>query len=163
MGDSKIELPSYGGRAAIKQSIEMGLNSEQTDYEELSYYTLTRGDPSFIHQHVVDAYAAQTANVNDKPIKLIFALIGLCLFVERQFTGRQVQQAHMEISRQKREWPVFSLPKNRGSISVGDVLAAPAGVERDEMIQRWCESVWEAYQEHRETVVNLLREYKIIE
>ena len=36
----------------------------QEQYNELSYYTLLHGDPSFIHQHIVDAYIAQTADAN---------------------------------------------------------------------------------------------------
>ena len=43
--------------------------TDQAAYEELCYYTLAHGDPAFIHQHVVDAFAAQTADENIKPIK----------------------------------------------------------------------------------------------
>jgi len=31
-------------------------------YNELAHYTLSHPDPSFLHQHVVDAYAAQYAD-----------------------------------------------------------------------------------------------------
>ena len=48
-------------------------------YHELSAYTLSHPDPSFIHQYVVDAFAAQTADENTKPIALTFALVGLYL------------------------------------------------------------------------------------
>jgi hypothetical protein len=34
-------------------------------------------DPSFIHQYVVDAFAAQQADEQTKPMKLTFALVGL--------------------------------------------------------------------------------------
>jgi len=63
-------------------------------YDALCAYTLTRGDAAFIHQHVVDAFAAQSADEATKPITLTFALVGLYLHVERQFTGREVQRAH---------------------------------------------------------------------
>lgn len=36
--------------------------SEQETYNELCYYTLSHGDSSFIHQHVVDAFAAQSCD-----------------------------------------------------------------------------------------------------
>src|SRR5262249_34900967 len=68
---------------------------EERDYHELCYYTLAHGDPSFIHQHVVDAFAAQNSGEHDKPIRLTFALVGLYLHVERGLSGRQVQRAHM--------------------------------------------------------------------
>jgi hypothetical protein len=64
-------------------------------YHELSCYTLAHPDPSFIHQHIVDAYTAQHARETTKPIALVFALIGLYLHVEKNFTGRQVQRFHM--------------------------------------------------------------------
>ena len=60
-------------------------------YHELSCYTSAHPDPSFIHQHIVDAYTAQHANETTKLIALVFALIGLYLHVEKNFTGRQVR------------------------------------------------------------------------
>jgi len=141
--------------------LRMIMHSEQKDYAELCYYTLAHGDPTFIHQHVVDAFAAQTANETDQPIKLTFALIGLCLYIEKQFTGRQIQKVHMKLGHHQRDWPIFSLPKSRGTITVKDVLAASAGAERDRMIHQWCTSVWAAYQEHQESIKKLLREYQI--
>jgi hypothetical protein len=73
----------------------------------------------------VDAYAAQTADENTKPIKLVFTLVGFYLHVEQQFTGRQVKLAHMQLGRAKQLWPIIPLPENRGAIRVGQVLAAP--------------------------------------
>ncbi len=67
------------------------MKTAQASYNELSYYTLALRDPAFIHQHIVDAFAAQTADEHTRPIKLTFALAGLYLHVEKGFTGRQVQ------------------------------------------------------------------------
>src|SRR5262249_18691090 len=106
------------------------MTSEEA-YNELCYYTLAHRDPSFIHQDVVDAFAAQNAGEQTKPIKLTFALVGLYLHVEKQFSGRQVQRAHMDLARQKQLWPRFALPSDRGSQTVADVLAIPAGPARD--------------------------------
>ena len=50
--------------------------SDVEAFDELCAYTLTRGDAEFIHQHVVDTFAAQTANEFTKPITLTFALEG---------------------------------------------------------------------------------------
>src|SRR5947208_5045046 len=107
-------------------------------YDELCAYTLTHGDPAFIHQHVVDAFAAQTANAQTKPIALTFALAGLFLHVERAVSGRQVQRFHMQMARKKRPWPAVFLPADRGAMTAADVMAAPAGPERDRAVDRWC-------------------------
>ena len=119
----------------------------QAAYDELAAYTLTLGDPAFIHQHVVDAFAAQHATEATKPITVAFALIGLYLHVERGFTGRQVQRAHMMLARRSRSWPAIPLPEHRGAMTAADVLAAPAGSERDRAIDAWCASVWSAHAE----------------
>src|SRR5436305_15303126 len=124
-------------------------------------YTYTMGRPGFILQHVVDAFAVQTANAATKPIGVVFGLVGLYLHVEKQFSGRQVQKAHMQLGRRKREWPRVYLPEDRGSMTVADVLAATAGPERDSAIDNWCRSVWTAFGANRETIIALLREYQI--
>jgi hypothetical protein len=128
-------------------------------YDEVYVYTM--GRPGFILQHVVDAFAVQTANDASKPISVFFGLVGLYLHVERQFSGRQVQEAHIQLGRRKREWPRFDLPEDRGSMTVSDVLSAPAGVERDIAIHDWCRSVWTPLSGNRQTIIALLREYQI--
>jgi len=132
--------------------------SEQDAYDELRCYTLALGDPSFIHQHVVDAFTAQHADEQTKPIALTFALVGLYLHVKKQHSGRQVQRAHMALARQKRLWPTFPLPHARGSMSAADVMAAPQGVERDQAVHAWCVSVWQAFHESHRTVAEPLGE-----
>jgi len=117
--------------------------------------------PGFILQHVVDAFAVQTANDKSKPIGVVFGLVGLYLHVEKQFSGRQVQRVHMELGRRKREWPRVHVPEDRGSMTVADVLAASAGPERDLAINNWCRSVWTAFSPNRQTIISLLREYHI--
>jgi hypothetical protein len=128
----------------------------QEKFYELSYYTLAHPDPSFIHQHIVDAFTAQTANADSKPIGVVFALIGLHLYLDKDYTGKQVQQAHMTLARHKRDWPRFDLPESRGEITVADVLSEPAGPGRDAKIREWCASVWEAYSERHEKIRDLI-------
>lgn len=123
---------------------------------QLSYYTLSHIGTDFIHQHVVDAFGAQDASPNDKPIRLVFSLVGLYLHVVRGFTGREVQQAHMKLGCVKREWPTVAIPEFRGEITAITVLAAPLD-DRDGMIHEWCRSVWQAYSHERETIEELLR------
>jgi Family of unknown function (DUF5946) len=135
--------------------------SERDAYHELSAYTLTHGDPAFIHQHVVDAFAAQHADDHTKAITLTFALVGLYLHVERAWSGRQVQLAHMKLAQRKRRWPAWSLPRERGTVTAADVMLASPGLERDKVIDVWCASVWNAFRRNRDAVVSLLAEYGI--
>ncbi len=135
----------------------MTITSDQEAYNKLSYYTLSHPDPAFIHQNIVDAFTAQHAGPGTKPIAITFALIGLYLAVEKGFTGKQVQQAHMRLAKSRKSWPTFMLPENRGELTVFDVISRPAGKQRDEMIHQWCVSVWNAYHDCQPQVRDLVR------
>lgn len=76
-------------------------------YDEVYVYTM--GRPGFILQHVVDAFGAQTANNQSKPIGVVFSLVGLYLHVEKQFSGRQVQIVHTELVRKGLARDAFAL------------------------------------------------------
>jgi hypothetical protein len=115
-------------------------------FHELSYYTLAHPNEDFIHQHVVDAFAAQSASADDKPIKVAFALIGLCLHLERGLNGRQVQLAHMQLAHRRKGWPSFPVPSEEGALTVHYVLRRSAGPERDAAIHDWCATVWRTWQ-----------------
>jgi hypothetical protein len=114
-------------------------------YDELAAYTLTLGDPEFIHQHYVDARGASDDLVHAKPIRILFALAGLYLMLEKDWTGREVQLAHIHMARQRQTWPTFTLPKQAPAFTVEDVLAEPAGPKRNAAITTWCQSVWETW------------------
>jgi hypothetical protein len=146
-------------------------------YHRLCAYTLSLGDPEFVHQHVVDAHAAQTASAESKPIGVAFALVGLYLHLERGLTGREVQQAHMKLARSGPPWPAFPLPleDERGAMTAGDVLAVPEGQLRAAAIDEWCRSVWGAWSggpgveagvqagvDVRDTAIRFLRERGVI-
>lgn len=135
--------------------------AQRQAYEELQCYTLAHGGVTFIHQHIVDAWTAQQADSRTKPIALAFALVGLHLHLERAFSGRQVQRAHMVLSGRSRTWPSFPLPSSRGSITAVDVMAAPPGAARDQAINDWCASVWSAYRVSHRAVVQLLEQHRI--
>jgi hypothetical protein len=125
---------------------------------ELWAYTLARGDDAFMHQHAVDALGAQRANVRTTPMQLTFALVGLYLYVERGYTGRQVQQVHAALARSRPlTWPTIVPPVCRGTITAEDVVAAPAGPARDAVIGKWCADVWSAYEACRHAVIEFLR------
>jgi hypothetical protein len=58
-------------------------------FSDLTCYTIAKQDPAFIHQHAVDAYAAQHGGGNTRPITLVFALRAL-LALEKGTPGRQL-------------------------------------------------------------------------
>jgi len=131
-------------------------------FHQLSFYTLSHGDPSFIHQHIVDAFAVQEATHQTKPIALVFGLAGLYLSLEKGMTGREVQLFHMKMARYKRPWPVIELPLVRGAITVVEVLRAEAGPDRDRKIREWCASVWAAYAGGQQKIREMVREFEAL-
>jgi uncharacterized protein DUF5946 len=137
------------------------LSGEREAYEELQGYSLMLRDEAFLHQHVVDAWTAQHAEKTTRPIALAFALIGLYLHVEKGFSGRQVQRAHMALARRKRTWPAFPLPRERGPITAIEVLAAAPGADRDRAIVAWSASVWRAYRDSHLAVAELVSQHGI--
>jgi hypothetical protein len=136
----------------------MNLSPEEA-FHKLSYYTLSLYDPEFIHQYAVDAFATQTAHKNTKPITIAFALIGLYLHIEKNYSGKMVQMAHMQLAKYKSKLPPFVLPQNRGKITVFDVLTMPEGDARNAKIEQWMQSVWKAYAESHKTVEEFLQTY----
>lgn len=138
------------------------LTTDRDAYDELCAYSLDHGGPEFLHQHVVDAFAAQHASATTRPIQLAFALVGLYLHVERKFTGRQVQRVHTQLAKRTKVFPAFALPGARGTVGVKDVLAAPAGAARDDAIDAWCASVWAAYADTRPAIVDLLKKHDVV-
>jgi len=131
-------------------------------YDELRAWTLSLGDPDFVHQHVVDAHMLQHATAETKPIGVAFALVGLLLHLEHGFTGREVQRAHMKMGKAGGPWPAFDHPDERGTLTPADVLDTPPGPERVAAIDAWCRSVWRPWSVHRRAVLELLRTYRVM-
>jgi hypothetical protein len=131
----------------------------QEAFYQLSYYTLSHQPDEFIHQYIVDAFAAQMANENTKSITINFGLIGLYLHLEKGYTGKMVQKAHMQLATYKHKLPQIVLPENRGEVTVFDVLNTPEGDERDKMIEEWMKSVWSAYADNYQLIEKFLETY----
>ena len=136
------------------------MSAVSDSYNELCYYTLSHLGSDFIHQHAVDAFTAQHSLPADKPIRLVFALVGLYLHIEKGFTGREVQLTHMKLANNKQSWPELVVPADRGSITAETVMTSQI-VDRDTMIHEWCKSAWHAFSANRETIRLLLDRNKI--
>lgn len=132
-------------------------DAEQRAYNELTAWTLSLGDREFIHQHVVDAWALQHANERSKAIAVPFTLLGMYLHLEKGFTGREVQRVHMKLAQPhgrgpgRKDWPRFPFPKERAAMTVLDVMSVPES-ERRQAIDRWCQSLWDAWHESQEAM-----------
>jgi hypothetical protein len=111
-------------------------------FNDLSSYTVSKQDREFIHQYAVDAYEVQHAGGKTRNITVAFGLIGLYLALEKGYTGKQVQRAHMQIARVQKDWPRLEPPGSPGSITVMDALRANDGPEKDTMIRKWMAAVW---------------------
>ena len=129
---------------------------KQDLYNELAFYTLSHPGPDFIHQHIVDAFVAQSAKKETKWIAIYYSLIGLYLYVEKGYTGKQIQLEHIRLSKQKKEFLPFELPRNKGNFTVEDVLKTDPGIERDLAIELWCKVVWEAHKTCKSYIVAYL-------
>lgn len=132
--------------------------TEEDLCNELYSYTLQHPDRSFIHQNAVDAYACHYANERTKAITIVFGLVGLYLYLEKGYSGKQVQKAHMQLAKRLKDWVRPQLPKERGSVTIADVVGAPRGKQRDALIREWCASVWNAWREDRGQIVALVRD-----
>ncbi len=128
-------------------------------YDELSAFTLSLGDKDFIHQTVVDTYAAQHSGPNMKAITTAFALIGLYPAFERGYTGKEVQRPHMVLGRTRRQWPRFGLPEKRGEMTVLNVLQGLTGENYQKRINDWGKSVWLQWSPEHANVSKLVGTY----
>jgi hypothetical protein len=121
-------------------------------FSNLSCYTVSKQDAGFLHQYAVDAYGAQHAGGKTRDITVYFGLIGLYLALERGFSGKQVQAAHMHLARVRRVWPALKPPARPACLTVMDVLKAPDGPEKDAMIRQWMTAAWENWGDQRQLV-----------
>jgi hypothetical protein len=123
----------------------IGDASDEQAYHLLLAYSF---EPAhyLVHQHVVDAYAAQTADEQTKPITLVFALAGLYLHFEKGMTGPEAQQAHICMANSRKDWPRLPLVSERGAMTASDVVQYTSGPERDAAIEQWAKCVWDAWQ-----------------
>ena len=61
------------------------------------------------------------------------------------------------MAKNKIAWPSINLPEYRGNISVANVIEEAPGPQRDDMIHKWCISVWDAYKDNSEVIAALLQ------
>jgi hypothetical protein len=127
-------------------------------YHELSAYFIMSPDVTFRTQHAVDAYGAQHSDSRVKNIRTAFSLIGLYLAVELEYTGKQVQQSHMELAKRNIKWSSFIQPNQPYALSVSDVLGVEE-VKRNEKLMEWSKDVWDTWENYHEWTRNICKSY----
>lgn len=125
---------------------------------KLSAYTLSLRDNKFPHQYVVDAYAAQHASIDSKPIRIAFSLIGIYLALEHGYTGREVQLAHISLARKSKSWPKFITPRKKADMTVQDVVNVNDNLKHEQIL-KWMKSVWDIWGDEHKNVEELVNKY----
>jgi hypothetical protein len=118
-------------------------------------------DASFKHQIAIDCYGAQHIGGPSKPVTAVYALVGLCLHVERGFSGRQIQAAHMLLARTRSNWPTLSAPATHYRVTVDMVVAAGCASSRAQQLEAWAVCTWEAWRNEQQWVRNIIRDRRL--
>jgi len=66
----------------------------------------------------------------------------------------------MKIAKNKPNiWPKVLLPDQKVAIQIQDVLNMKSGTEKDAMIRKWCESVWQSFSESQQVIRDFTQSY----
>ena len=128
-------------------------------YDEVVAHGLADPRLAGSHQLRVDAYTAQHVGEETPAIGIAFALIGLHLALERDFTGAQVRAAHTALAAVTESWPRFGAPADPGALTIFDLAAADARAHAA-ALERWARSVWEAWSHARGAVASLAERHR---
>ncbi len=84
------------------------------------------------------------------PITVAFGLIGLYLALEKGYTGREVQKAHMKIAKIHKDWPFLEPPLRHAGLTATDVVREETDTQKETMIRKWMEAVWEIWEDRHQ-------------
>ena len=149
---SSLDMPPSGLYGAVGEC-------ESLVHDLFGYTLLLDDGDHFLHQLAVDAYRAQHAARPSKPMAVAFALVGLHLTLDCGLLGKQVQEAHAEMARRSRQWPVLAPPVSPGSLTVRQVLEVPIGEARRQRVVEWAAGVWQSWEASHATVAHLAKLY----
>lgn len=110
------------------------------------------------HRWTVDAYAAQhPGKPEPRTIQSINVhLLALFLLVEKQSEPTFVTAAMGKfIEREKQRFKWLAPPRQRGNVTVVDILSANTVEAHGTAVKKWAADVWNAWGEHHPTIRNL--------
>jgi hypothetical protein len=97
------------------------------------------------HQLTVDAYGAQHPGTPSPPISTAFALIGLSLALEHDWSGTAVRAAQQFLAQRYSTWPTFRDRSNGPVLTVSGVVGVTTPDEHADRIQVWARTVWASW------------------
>jgi hypothetical protein len=155
----KTELPRSewtGGSDRLYASAEC----HEVASAVLGYETEHMTALGHLHQIRIDAYGAQHCGPRSPAISTVFALNGLCMFLEHDSTGLDVRTAHTITANTRTPWPKLTAPEHPGDLTVYDVYRlARSGAEVSEvagLMVAWAEQAWNAWPDIDRDVVRTL-------
>jgi hypothetical protein len=105
------------------------------------------------HRLAVDAYAVEHAGSPDRRNRqsAVIHLMSLCLILERGGDETQARRVLSNAARGAREWPALK-PPDSFALTVVDVRAAGSAAEHLELVRRWAEGAWVAWEREHDRV-----------
>lgn len=106
------------------------------------------------HRLSVDAYAVQHPGspCSESIQSVAVHLCRLCLILEGGASIERANDAMLAVHKVERQFRWLEPPRQRGELTVVDVLAAQTPDEHARQVERWARSVWEAWAIHHETI-----------
>lgn len=108
-------------------------------------------DPSCgaVHLFSVDCYALQHSEAH-RPYSNAFHLLRLGWFFERD-KNPKLGKTDLEFKRYAknlRDFPYLAPPKDRGGITVADIVGCKNPEAHEAAVRQWAQSVWQAWRAH---------------
>lgn len=123
-------------------------------YMELLGWQLS--DPALAEERQlsVDVYMAQHPGVEGRQASqsVWVHLVGLCLSLDHDFDGLHSARAKARLAAPGALFPWLEPPQSFGSLTVLDVLAKRSAKDHRVAVQRWAQTVWDAWRTHRAVV-----------
>lgn len=107
-----------------------------------------------LHRLTVDAYAVQHPGVDGPQARnsVGIHLSRLSLMFDYGWSVERANEAMLAITAKKRQYPWLAPPSACGTVTVKDVLDAQNPSDHLRAVERWAQSVWQAWAEHHFTV-----------
>lgn len=125
---------------------------------------------SEVHQLTVDTYCVQHAGGRHPAKSVTIHLAGLFAWHEMNIASREIAKyLQLFVRNYQKEfnirgggeagWPIFALPKSAYDMRISDVQNCASASEHDDVVRKWCASVWRAWADHHDEIGKLFRRF----
>jgi CTP:molybdopterin cytidylyltransferase MocA len=106
-----------------------------------------------VHRHSADVYAVQHPGSEGRRQRQSVALhlVALCHWLEYDLEMERLNAITQRLAGESREWPWLP-PPAAYPMTVVDVLQARRGLDHVELVRRWAETTWTAWNAHQDLV-----------